>query len=85
MARRNPSVEEAPLQNELMLFEPVSAQFYVLNSTMAYVWRNWDLHPDPHELAAGILRDFEGVDDASARQDVAAAVADLKNLGLLVD
>lgn len=85
MARRNPSVEEAPLQNELMLFEPVTAQFFVLNSTMAYVWRNWDQHPDADDLAARIQSDFEGVDREAARMDVAAAVADLKNLGLLVD
>jgi coenzyme PQQ synthesis protein D (PqqD) len=85
MARRNPSVEEAPLQDELMLFEPSTAKFFVLNSTMAYVWRNWDDHPDAEALAAGIERDFEGADRDAVRSDVQAAVADLKNLGLLVD
>jgi hypothetical protein len=85
MPRRNPSIEEAPLQNELMLFEPVTAQFFVLNSTMAYVWRNWDQHPDPDDLAARMQHDFQGAEPEVVRGDVAAAVADLRNLGLLVD
>ena len=32
--KRNPQVEEAPLGGDLMLFDPVKSQFFVLNSTM---------------------------------------------------
>ena len=38
--RRNPKIEEAPLGADLMLFDPDKSQFYVLNTTMAYLWRS---------------------------------------------
>ena len=40
--RRNDKIEEAPLGGELMLFDPAKSQFFVLNSTMAHLWRNCD-------------------------------------------
>ena len=40
--RRNPKVEEAPLSGELMLFEPATSRFFVLNRTMAFVWSRCD-------------------------------------------
>ena len=40
--RRNPKIEEAPLQGELMLFDPVTSKFFVMNRTMAFLWRQCD-------------------------------------------
>src|SRR5262245_61416944 len=39
---RNPGIEEAPLQEELMLFDPKSGRFYMLNPTMAFLWKRCD-------------------------------------------
>lgn len=83
--RRNPGVEEAPLQNELMLFDPVTSKFYVLNGTMAYLWRNWDDTKTPDDLTSMLVREYDGADPASVSSDVASAVTELKGLGLLID
>lgn len=83
--RRKPDVEEAPLQGELMLFDPGSSRFFVLNRTMAFVWRRCD---GAHTLASmldGLPAEFEGVDGAAAPGDLTSAVQELAALGLLVD
>jgi hypothetical protein len=81
---RNPKIEEAPLQNELMLFDPVSAQFYVLNPTMAFLWRSCDGTEALPAIADRAVEAFEGSDPDKVRDDFAAAVAELQRLGLLV-
>src|SRR5262245_4250141 len=81
--RRSPAVEEAPLQGELMLFDPGTSRFFVLNRTMSFVWRRCD---GEHTLA-GMLREmtesFEGVEAAAAERDIRGALSELESLGLL--
>jgi hypothetical protein len=81
--RRSPSVEEAPLQGELMLFDPATSRFFVLNRTMSFVWRRCD---GEHTLD-GLLREmseaFAEVEPAAAERDVRAALSELESLGLL--
>ncbi len=83
--RRNPKVEEAPLQSELMLFDPASSQFFVLNGTMAYIWRRCDGETPLSRIAEGLVSDFEGVEAAAADADLREAVEGLLANGLLVD
>jgi len=83
--RRKPDVEEAPLQGELMLFDPGSARFFVLNRTMAFVWRRCDGAHTLASMAEGLPAEFEGVEGSSAAGDLARAVEELFTLGLLVD
>lgn len=83
--RRNPKIEEAPLSSELMLFDPVSARFFVLNGTMAYIWRRCDGETPVERIADGLAADFEGVDRSAAQKDLNEAVEDLLAKGLLVD
>ncbi|HYS52284.1 MAG TPA: PqqD family protein [Thermoanaerobaculia bacterium] len=83
--RRNPAVEEAPLQNELMLFDPKTSKFYVLNGTMAFLWRNWDEAKTAGDLTALMTSAFDTPDRSSVAADIDAAIADLKQLGLLLD
>lgn len=82
---RNPKVEEAPLQGELMLFDPEGSKFYVLNRTMAFVWHRCD----GAETLAGLLEslrgEFEGVDPVAAEADLHKALGELVSLGLVVD
>jgi hypothetical protein len=82
---RNPKIEEAPLQSELMLFDPTSSQFFVLNGTMAYIWRRCDGETPVDRIAEGLAREFDGVESPSAARDVREAVEDLLAKGLLVD
>ncbi len=81
--RRSPSVEEAPLQGELMLFDAGTSRFFVLNRTMSFVWRRCD---GEHTLD-GMLRElvdaFQEVDTAAAEQDIRQALSELDSLGLL--
>ncbi|PYQ51094.1 MAG: hypothetical protein DMF59_09015 [Acidobacteria bacterium] len=84
MYRRNRQVEEAPLQQELLLFNPTSSQFYLLNGTMAYIWRNCET-TSLDGLISGIGDTFEGADPSSAADDIRTALAELLSLGLVVD
>jgi len=83
--RRNPKIEEAPLERELMLFDPESSRFYVLNRTMASIWKGCDGQTRPDAIVERLVRDFDGVEPSTAEADVRAALEDLVSKGLLVD
>ena len=85
MFTQNPRIEEAPLQGELMLFDPDSARFYVLNRTMAFVWRRCDGSHSPEAMLEGLRQEFADVDAAAAAADLRAALGELVSLGLVVD
>jgi hypothetical protein len=82
--RRNPGIEEAPLQGELMLFDPVSAKFFVLNTTMAFLWRNCDGTRSLDDIATALTEEYDGVDLPTAETDLGAAAGELTGLGLLL-
>lgn len=81
--RKNSTIEEAPLQGELMLFDPASSRFFVLNATMAYVWRRCDALDNVEALIDGLQEEFSGVDAAAARSDVERALEELVAAGLV--
>ena len=83
LLRRSPSVEEAPLQGELMLFDPGTSRFFVLNRTMSFVWRRCDGEHTPSVMLREMTEAFEGVDAAAAERDIRDAIAQLESLGLL--
>ena len=82
--RRSPSVEEAPLQGELMLFDPATSRFFVLNRTMSFVWRRCDGAHTVDAMARDLPSEFRDVDPQAAAEDLHRAVAELDSLGLLV-
>jgi hypothetical protein len=81
--RRNPKIEEAPLQGELMLFDPPSGRFFVLNPTMAFVWRRCDGATSVERIVADLGSEFAAVSPAAASADVSDALAELSSLGLV--
>ncbi len=83
--RRNPQVEEAPLQEELMIFDPQSSRFFVLNRTMTFVWRRCDGSRAVAEMVDELRNEFADVDRATAEGDVKKALGELASLGLVVD
>lgn len=85
MYQRNPQVEEAPLQSELMLYNPSTAQFYMLNPTMAHIWRSCESAQPLEALVSAVKAGFEGADGAEVEADVRKAVDELVSLGLLID
>ena len=85
MYLRTATVEEAPLQSELMLFNPSTAQFYMLNPTMAHIWRSCESAQSLDALVGSVKDGFDGADGAGIESDVRKAVDELVSLGLLVD
>jgi hypothetical protein len=83
MFKKNPKVEEAPLRDDLLLFNPESAKFFMLNPTMAFVWRRCGELQSYQALAQTLAEEFDGVDGATASADVMTAVRELVSLGLL--
>lgn len=83
--RRNPKIEEAPLEKELMLFDPDSSRFFVLNRTMAFIWRCSEENLTPTAIVHRLSGEFDGVDPLAAEADVRGALEDMISKGLLVD
>lgn len=83
--RRNPQVEEAPLQGELMIFDPASSRFFVLNRTMTFVWRRCDGAHGLPEMLDELGTEFAEVDRETAAGDLERALRELTSLGLVVD
>jgi len=81
--KKNRTVEEAPLQGDLMLFEPSTSKFFVLNSTMAFVWNALDGAAKPADVVHSMHSTFEGVDASVAEADVNRAIEELLSLGLI--
>lgn len=83
LLRKNPAIEEAPLQGELMLFDANSSKFFVLNPTMAFVWQHCDGNQSTTNILQKMMDAFSGVDPVSAEVDLTNAVEDLKSKGLI--
>lgn len=81
--RRNPQIEEAPLGGDLMLFDPVKSQFYVLNSTMAYLWRNCDGEKSLDGIVESIPREFDVTDSRPVAAEMKTALDELLSLGMI--
>jgi hypothetical protein len=80
---RNPKVEEAPLQGEMMLFDPVSSQFFVLNRTMAFLWRHCEGGTTVEGMVRSLRDAFREADAASVESEVQEALGRMVELGLL--
>jgi hypothetical protein len=80
---RNPKIEEAPLESDLMLFDPASSKFYVLNRTMAFVWRECDGQKTVDSILERMTQSFRGVERSAAEKDLGSAVEELISLGLV--
>jgi hypothetical protein len=81
--RRSPSVEVAPLQQELILYHPGANRFCLLNATAALVWERLAEPATLDELATAICASFAGVDRPTAERDVRAALQELETLTVI--
>jgi hypothetical protein len=81
--RRNPKVEEAPLQTDLMLFDPEKSQFFVLNPTMAFLWRHCDGEKSLDFIVESIGKEFADADGNPVETEMRQALAQLVDLGLV--
>ena len=72
--RQNPSVEAAPMHEETVLFDPSGNRFCLLNSTAAFLWERLKTPSTTEQLTAALCTSFDGVDPATAAQDVQQAL-----------
>lgn len=80
--QRRPTVEESPLQGDLMLFDPERNQFFVLNRSMAHVWRCCDGRHSLDRMVETAAGAFSGAEPATLQTDFSAALEQLVQLGL---
>jgi hypothetical protein len=83
MYQRHPQIEEAPLSGETMLFDPAQGRFFVLNRTMATIWRRCDGEHDFDGLLDVMRSEFEGAEPSLLVQDLRSALQELATLGLI--
>jgi len=81
--RRNPTIEESPLQGDLMLFDPVKSQFFVLNPTMAYLWRSCDGQQSFDRIVEAVPEAFAKTDGRKIVIEMRAALDELVAHGLV--
>jgi hypothetical protein len=82
--RKNPRIEEAPLHGELMLFDAASSKFYVLNRTMAFLWRHCDGGSSFSQVVGKLQEEFDDVEPSAAEADLTKALDELVAMGLVV-
>ena len=66
-----------------MLFDPAKSQFYVLNSTMAYLWRNCDGEKTFDSIVAAIPGEFAEAESHPVANEIKAALDELVSLGMV--
>ena len=81
--RCNSSIEEAPLGDELMLYDPDKSQFYVLNATMSHVWRYCDGGKSADSIVESVRETFSDSDMYPVATEIDAALGELLALGVV--
>lgn len=76
------SVEAAPLEDGMILLDPATNQFSVLNQTAAAIWASVAQPATIAEIAAEIRNKFVEV-DGSLLSDVEHALRDMVQRGLI--
>lgn len=80
---RNPSIEAAPLQQELMLFNAATKKFCVLNASAAHIWGRLDEPRTAEELVNTLCEQFEATGRALVEEDVRTVLGQLESLELV--
>ena len=82
--RRNPAIEAAPLQQDMILYEPAGNRFLLLNGTAAFLWDRLAQPATADQLSDEVCRHYEGVDKNAALEDVHRALAELQELAAVI-
>lgn len=77
-------MESAPLQDGAVLFNAKTGKFIMLNGSAAFIWEALATPASEEELAAKLCESFADVDPSTALKDTQDAVAQLRQLELLV-
>jgi PqqD family protein of HPr-rel-A system len=81
--RRNPAVDGAPLDKELMLFNATTRVFCLLNASATCIWQSLAETQSAAELTAA-LRDSFTIENESVEAEVSEVLGELERLDLVV-
>jgi Coenzyme PQQ synthesis protein D (PqqD) len=71
------SIEAAPLEDGMILLDPETNEFSVLNQTASAIWAGVAQPATSEEIATEIAAQFAEVTAAAARSDVEAALREM--------
>jgi hypothetical protein len=80
---REPSVETAPLQNEIVLLNPGGNKFCMLNKTASFIWNEVGTPKSTKEIAHQLAVAFNGVGPEEALTDVKVTLEQLSTMGFV--
>jgi hypothetical protein len=80
----SPAIEAAPLQDEILLFDPAKNQFCVLNRTASHIWNQLATPSSTESLAAGLCKSFSGVALEDAYRDTDKALQEMLRLNFVI-
>jgi hypothetical protein len=81
--QQNPSVEAAALEDEVILLDPETNQFCILNHTASVIWSRVAQPATSEEIAAEVSAQFAGVTEVDALRDVEEALRQLEERRLI--
>ena len=82
--RRNPRIETAPLDDDLILFDPSSSKFLILNGTSSYLWERLSEPQTAEGLARSVCERFSGIELNKALSDVTEMIEQMISHELVV-
>lgn len=81
--RRNPAVDGAPLQQELMLFNATTRKFCLLNASATCIWQTLAEAQTAAELTSALRKSFT-VENEGVEAEVSEVLEELERLDLVV-
>ena len=85
IARRRDDLLVRDLGSEMILYDPESETYHVLNPTARHIWVMIDGARAPEDVQHELSQRYRGVDPGILAKDVLRAVKDFRKKGLLDD
>lgn len=82
--KRNAEIEEAPLDNECILFSPSRNKFFVLNRTASFIWSQVRRPVTAEEVSSTLSKSFAGAGASEVRSDVQSILDEMLELAVVV-
>ena len=81
---QNQEVEASPLNEEAILFDPTSSNFFMLNSTSTFIWEQLSTPVTIERIATAIAERFADVTPEKAIVDARDTVEKFVSMDLVV-
>ena len=81
---QNQEVEASPLNEEAILFDPTSTNFFMLNSTSTFIWEQLSTPVTIERIATAIAENFANVTPEKAIVDARDTVEKFVSMDLAI-